>query len=592
VRRAIAVRLLLLLAALATTAAPAHAAPKTPLAHAGRWITDADGRVTVLHGLNMVYKRPPYAPAAIGFGDDDAAFLAQEGYNTVRVGLIYKAVEPAPGTYDDAYLARIEATVNALGKHGIVSLLDFHQDLYNERFQGEGWPDWAVQDDGLPNQPQNGFPANYLTMPALQRAFDHFWANDPGPGGVGLQDRYAAAWRHVAERFATNPYVLGYDLLNEPWPGSTWQQCAQPAGCPEFDARLSAFVTRTKTAIRTADPTSIVWYEPNVLFNNGADTQLADFGDPQAGMSFHDYCLASNEGGGGYSEACRTSDDLVMSNADKRAATTGDALLMTEWGATDDRDSLLGPLDLADKHMTSWQEWHYCGCDDPTTTGSGDTQAIVLDPAKPPTGKNLKTSTLDVITRPYPQVVSGTPLEWSFDPAAKARKFSFSYTTARADDPKRSFASGAKTEVVLPRRVYPKGYAADVRGGAIVSKPGARVLRVAACRAAKKVTVAVVAGRGAPQSSCAKPSKARARLKVSVSPRRVRAGRRVRVSVRVRAGGKPVRGAVVRVGGKRAATGRRGRAKLRVRFKHAGRKRVTATARGYKRGRAIVRVRR
>jgi endoglycosylceramidase len=587
VRRAVAL-LAVLVAALA--AAPASAAPKTPLGHAGRWITDSAGRVTVLHGLNMVYKRPPYAPDAVGFGDDDAAFLASEGYNTVRVGLIYKAVEPSPGVYDDAYIARIQATVDALGRHGIVSLLDFHQDLYNERFQGEGWPDWAVQDDGLPNQPQNGFPTNYLTMPALQRAFDHFWANDPGPGGVGLQDRYAAAWRHVAERFRDNPNVLGYDLLNEPWPGSAWQQCATPAGCPEFDGRLSAFVARVLGAIRTVDPESIVWYEPNVLFNNGADTQLADFGDPHLGMSFHDYCLVSNEGGGGYSDACATSDDLVMSNADKRAATTGDALLMTEWGATDDRDSLLGPLALADKHMVSWQEWHYCGCDDPTTTGSGDTQAIVLDPAKPPRGSNLKTSTLDVITRPYPQAVSGTPVGWSFDPAG--RKFSFSYTTARASDPAKTFVAGARTEVALPRRVYPKGYAADVRGGAIVSKPGARVLRVAACRAAKRVAVTVVAGAGASQSSCAKPGGKKLTLRVALSPRRVAVGRRIRVVARVRAGGKPVRGAVVRLGGKRAVTGRRGRAKLHVRFKHRGRKHAVARARGYKPGRAALRVQR
>jgi endoglycosylceramidase len=586
VRRAAA---LLALLVVALSAAPASAAPKTPLGHAGRWITDSAGRVTILHGLNMVYKRPPYAPDAIGFGDDDAAFLASEGYNTVRVGLIYKAVEPSPGVYDDAYLARIEGTVNALGRHGIVSLLDFHQDLYNERFQGEGWPDWAVQDDGLPNQPQNGFPANYLTMPALQHAFDHFWANDPGPGGVGLQDRYAAAWRHVAERFGSNPYVLGYDLLNEPWPGSTWQQCAQPAGCPEFDGRMSQFVARVLGAIRTADRESLVWYEPNVLFNNGADTQLADFGDSNTGMSFHDYCLVANEGGtSGYSDACRTSDDLVMSNADKRAAGTGDALLLTEWGATDDRDALLGPLALADQHMMSWQEWHYCGCDDPTTTGSGDKQAIVLDPAKPPSGSNLKTSTLDVITRPYPQVVSGTPQSWSFDPAAK--KFSFAYSTARAAAASSSFGPGAVTEVALPRRVYPKGYAANVRGGAIVSKPGARVLRVAACRGAKRVTVDVVGGGGAAQSSCAKPGLKRLRLRVVLSPRRVHAGRRVRVVVRVRAGGKPVRGAVVRLGGKRAVTGRRGRAKLRVRFAHPGRRVAVATARGYRVGRAKIRV--
>src|SRR5690606_39149555 len=119
-----------------------------------------------------------------------------------------------------------ERTVDQLGRAGIAVLLDFHQDMYNERFQGEGWPDWAVLDDGLPAAPRNGFPANYVGMPALNRAYDHFWANAPGPGGVGLQDRYAAAWRHVAARFGDHPAILGYDLLNEPWPGGAWESCA------------------------------------------------------------------------------------------------------------------------------------------------------------------------------------------------------------------------------------------------------------------------------------------------------------------------------------------------------------------------------
>jgi endoglycosylceramidase len=61
----------LLIAALTTDAAsvvappPAHAAPTgptLPLGHIGRWMTDADGRVVVLHGLNQVYKVPPYEP--------------------------------------------------------------------------------------------------------------------------------------------------------------------------------------------------------------------------------------------------------------------------------------------------------------------------------------------------------------------------------------------------------------------------------------------------------------------------------------------------------------------------------------------------
>ena len=75
----------------------------------GQWIVDGSGRVLVLHGLNMVYKRAPYAPDHVGFGRDDARFLARQGFTTVRLGLIWKAVEPQPGVYDDAYLARIRS---------------------------------------------------------------------------------------------------------------------------------------------------------------------------------------------------------------------------------------------------------------------------------------------------------------------------------------------------------------------------------------------------------------------------------------------------------------------------------------------------
>ena len=71
-----------------------------------------------------------------------------------------------------------------LAKRGIHSLIDFHQDLYNEKFSGEGWPDWAVLDDGLPAEPLAGFPATYITSPGLNRAFDNFYANKAGPGGV------------------------------------------------------------------------------------------------------------------------------------------------------------------------------------------------------------------------------------------------------------------------------------------------------------------------------------------------------------------------------------------------------------------------
>ncbi len=479
-------RRLLPLLALLAVAAPAAAAPKLPLGHAGRWITDAQGRVVILHGFNMVYKKPPYAPDAIGFGADDAKFLAREGHNTVRVGVIYKAVEPEPGKYDDAYIDRIVKTVNLLGKQGIVSLVDFHQDMYNERFQGEGWPDWAVFDDGLPAEPKNGFPANYLGMPALQRAFDNFWANVESPGGVGLVDRYAAAWQHVAQRFAKNRYVLGYDLVNEPWPGMSWQDCINPSGCPASDPKLHDFTSKTLAAIRKADKTHLVFYEPWVLFNFGGGTTIGPFDDKRMAMSFHDYCLSAGQSDS--NDGCDTVDDMVFDHADQHAERTGDALLLTEFGATKAVDILTAMVQRADRHMIGWQEWHYCGCEDPTTSGPGDKQAIVIDPKKPPKAENLDVGKLKILTRPYPQAVAGTPKAYAFD--GEKHVFTFAWTPQRATG-KGAFGASAVTEVRVPKRQYPKGYVAKAKGAKVLSKRDAPVLLLAAKRGAKAPSVTV-----------------------------------------------------------------------------------------------------
>ncbi len=475
----------------------AAAAPGAHPGHAGRWITDGRGRVMVLHGVNMVYKRQPYYPAAAGFGDDDAAFLASEGFDTVRVGVIYKAVESRPGVYDDAYLAQIADTVRTLGRHGIWSMLDFHQDMYNERFQGEGWPDWAVQDDGLPAEPRNGFPLNYLTMPALQHAFDHFWANSAGPGGVGLQDRYAAAWRHVAAYFRHTPWVLGYELLNEPWPGTTWPECVNIQGCPFFDALLTQFTRRSVAAIRQADPTTLIWYEPNVLFNNGSQTRLGEIGDPHAGFAFHDYCLAAS--GDTYPrQQCMASDDRVFANALQWAGESGDALLLTEFGATNNTQLLEDMVDRADSNLVPWQYWAYCGCADPTTSGPGDVQAIVRDPSRPPSGDNLESFKLDVLSRPHPNAVAGTPVSVGFDP--QSRRFELRYRTARAAGGR--FGPGAVTVIALPQRQYPGGYTAFVDGGRIRSGKKSSILRVAACRNSPMVGVSVRPGTNRSRDGC------------------------------------------------------------------------------------------
>jgi endoglycosylceramidase len=465
-----------------------------PLGHAGRFLTDPHGRVVVLHGLNMVYKLPPYEPAASGFGSDDAAFLAEHGFNAVRLGVIYAAVEPAPGRYDDDYLASVAGTVRTLHRAGVGTLLDFHQDLYSERFQGEGFPDWAVAGH-LPAVPRLGFPYDYIVMPALWRTFEHFWANDPAPGDdVGLQDRYAAAWRHVAAYFAVEPGVLGFDLLNEPFPGSVYPLCGLPLlGCRAFDkTRLTPFVRRVSAAIRESDPSRLICYEPNVAFNVGAPTHVSN-GDAQAVFSFHNYPIVENLGARAnlpqrpLARADKLEAEVVFCNAEAQAARTGDALLLSEFGSTDDLEFLRRMVALADEHMVSWLEWAYCGCHDPTGANPPAVQALVHDPAQPPTGANVEGAKLGVLARAYPRAIAGTPLRWSY--SSGTGRFELAYSTRRAGGG--ALAPELATEIVLPRLHYSDGYRASADGGRVVSPDGAAVCEVLAEPGASEVSVRI-----------------------------------------------------------------------------------------------------
>ena len=482
-------RLALALALGAALATPvsAAAAPASPLGHAGRWITDASDRVVILNGLNVVAKRPPYAPDALGFGADDARFLAANGFDAVRLGVMYGALEPRPGSYDEAYLERIARTQRVLARAGIFSQLDFHQDSYNERFDGQGFPDWAVQDDGLPSV---GYPLAQFVGLGHNRAWDHFWANDPGPGDVGLQDRYAAAAGEVAARFAGETHVLGYDVINEPWPGTVWPTCANPLVCPQHE-QLAAFYRRVATQIRRADTRHLLWYEPNLLAGAGGAIAMPGTGDRGAGLSFHVYCVVSAlSGGNDLPAACPTTEQVVFDQAEAQSARTGDALLLTEFGSTKDVAVLRRITAAADRARIGWTEWTYSSNG---VTDFAGTPSLVRDPKRPPTGSNVDAGQLRALVRAHPRAVAGTPRSYSFDPASNA--FALTYSTERANG-RGPYASGALTEIALPELLYPRGYAVEVSGARLVSAARSTVLRLRSRTGEREVRVRVRPGAG------------------------------------------------------------------------------------------------
>ena len=471
----------LVVALVLSTGGVASASDPPQLRREGRWLVDQQGRVVIVHGLNLVWKHAPYAPpdTAAGFQARDARWLARHGFNGARVGTLWAGLTPdAPGRKDPAYLRKVQRVLDLLAKQKIWMQLDMHQDQWHETYGGEGVPDWALHRpppyDALPPVVAP-FPTGYWT-PEVSTVFDNFWA-----GQDDLLTGWADAWRIAATAWKDQRYLMGYDLLNEPWMGLEWETCLVN-GCPDSYANeLQPAMERGLAAVREVDDDNIVWWEPQ-QFAGGQklDTFFEPVaGEDQLGLSWHNYCpdvfLESQGIPGGDVENCWEFSRDREQHALGQAKTMRAAPMMSEWGATDNLRAVEIDAAVADEHLMGWTHWAYKRWNDPTTADGA--QGLFRDDADP---SSVKRGKLRLLVRTYAQATAGTPLAMAFD--AQDGAFRFRYRP----DPSIS----APTRIFVSPLHYPRGYRVSVEDGHVVSRSG-RVLLVAA-DSAKDVTVRVV----------------------------------------------------------------------------------------------------
>ena len=191
-----------------------------------RFVDDA-GRERIFCGVNVVDKSDYDAHGAQTFPltEDDLRRMRAHGVNLIRLGFTWAKLEPAPGRYNEAYLDSVSGVLDLCAQYGIHVFLDMHQDLFSPVTNGDGAPTWATLTGGHRVHPTRFVWAeDYFWGRACHSAFDRFWANTP-VGGVGLQDRFAACWAHVAKRLGGKEAVIGFDMFNEPFPGSAGGRC-------------------------------------------------------------------------------------------------------------------------------------------------------------------------------------------------------------------------------------------------------------------------------------------------------------------------------------------------------------------------------
>jgi endoglycosylceramidase len=278
---------------------------------------------------------------------------------------------------------------------------------------------------------------------------------------------------------------VGYDVFNEPFPGSLYALCLTPLGCPQ-DRVLERFERKVMAGIRAVDPSTTLYYEPWVTYGSGGGTSMKDPGIGNSGFSFHNYCVTGITGLGPnhplLAPLCdKLFEPIPLAGAAKRATKGLGAPLMSEFGAVQDAPVIERMASMADRYMTSWQSWAWFNQD---PSGERPNEGIVKDPAEPPIGANLNAPLLSALTRPYPRAVAGTPTSYGFVP--RTGVFTLRWTTVRAGGGR--FPAGSRTVIFVPAEDYPGGARVSVTGGRVKSRTG-QVLVIASAPGATRVSV-------------------------------------------------------------------------------------------------------
>ena len=260
------------------------------------------------------------------FAQDDARYISSLGLNLVRLGLNYRHFEDDMNPFilkEDGF-KHLDRAIEACARHNVYTILDLHA---LAGYQNQHW--------------HSDNPAHV----ALFWEHKHF------------QDRAVWLWERLAEHYKGNPWVAGYNLINEP---------ADPQ-----ETRIEPVYRRLTSAIRAIDADHMI-----VLDGNRYSTEFHMFGEPLPNVVYtnHDYALAGFVDAGPYPGISR-GEQVDRESLERKFVQRSEYMLeydipiwVGEFGPvyTGEPESdamryqvLKDQLDIYRKYNASWAIWTY-----------------------------------------------------------------------------------------------------------------------------------------------------------------------------------------------------------------------------------------
>jgi len=407
---------------------------------------DEYGRTLILHGASLYTNDNPGGYSR--YTDEGARRMIEDwGLNNVRMFWNWVSIMPDSGVLSNEALERLAGIVETFTRQGVYVVLAVNGTVTNSQSLVTGT--WAAPSGNAPNIPDLPGPAN----PAVQEAMRRWWDYDNFPY---LQDEFIRASIFVAKRFENNPYVLGYDIVNEPW-GNSFPRSALTK---ELEAQLlPEFYDRYITRMRAEIPDKYIFFEPAVMFNSWETSRfitnlpfIPDNRPAGRKLSFSPHLYLPHVNSPIRQNPYVNTLPIYLRNVAVRyeriRRIQKTPIYIGEWSYIDinsfrDWENFLNShMALFDSLQYSWSFFNYI----PGASLFGGSLAGEDDVEEP--------RLVNKVSRVYPMVTAGSVNRFKYDPSSKVFEMEF------INNPSIS----QPTEIFIPRRHYPNGWDLKVEG--------------------------------------------------------------------------------------------------------------------------------